>query len=81
VKIAIKDISLPQLARVGARDAECDAQGIVSSGGIEAACRERVTFIALRGDSQPHFTAIANFVSTLGEGIAHVFGAVSDRFT
>jgi len=52
------------------------AQGIVSSRGIEAACREHVTFIALCGDSQPHFTTIANFVSTLGEDIAHVFGAV-----
>ena len=37
------------------------AQGIVSSRGIEAACREHVTFIALRGDSQPPFTTIANF--------------------
>ena len=52
------------------------AQGIVSSRGIEAACREHVTFIALCGDSLPHFTTIANFVSSLGEDIAHVFGAV-----
>ncbi len=52
------------------------AQGIVSSCGIEAAYREHVTFIALCGDSGPHFTTIANFVSTLGDDIAHVFGAV-----
>ncbi len=52
------------------------SQGIVSSRGIEAACREHVTFIALCGDSSPHFTTIANFVSTLGDEIAHVFGAV-----
>ena len=52
------------------------AQGIVSSRGIEAACREHVTFIALCGDSLPHFTTIINFLSTLGEDIAHVFGAV-----
>ncbi len=52
------------------------AQGIVSSRGIEAACREHVTFIALCGDSSPHFTTIANFVSTLGDEVAHVFGAV-----
>jgi transposase len=52
------------------------SQGIVSSRGIEAACREHVTFIALCGDSHPHFTTIANFVSTLGDDIAHVFGAV-----
>jgi len=52
------------------------SQGIVSSRGIERACREHVTFIALCGDSGPHFTTIANFVSTLGEDIARVFAAV-----
>jgi transposase len=52
------------------------SQGIVSSRGIEAACREHVSFIALCGDSAPHFTTIAHFVSTLGEEVAHVFGAV-----
>ena len=51
-------------------------QAIVSSRGIEAACREHVTFIALCGDSAPHFTTIASFVSTPGEDVAHVFGAV-----
>jgi transposase len=52
------------------------SQGIVGSRGIEAACCEHVTFIALCGDTRPHFTTIASFVSTLGEDIAHVFGAV-----
>ena len=52
------------------------SQGIVSSRGIERACREQVTFIALCGDSGPHFTTIAHFVSTLGDEIAHVFAAV-----
>ena len=52
------------------------SQGIVSSRGIERACREHVTFIALCGDSGPHFTTIAKFVSTLGEDIAWVFAAV-----
>jgi transposase len=52
------------------------SQGIVSSRGIERACREHVTFIALCGDSSPHFTTIANFVGTLGEEIARVFAAV-----
>ncbi len=50
--------------------------GIVSSRGIERACREHVTFIALCGDTAPHFTTIAHFISTLGEEIAHVFAAV-----
>ncbi len=49
------------------------AQGIVSSRGIERACREHVTFIALCGDSGPHFTTIANFVSTGGDDIARLF--------
>jgi transposase len=52
------------------------AHGVVSSRGIERLCREHVTFIALSGDSAPHFTTIANFVSTLGEDIARVFAAV-----
>ncbi len=52
------------------------APGIVSSRGIEAACRAHVTFIALSGDQAPHFTTIAHFVSTLGADIAHVFAAV-----
>ena len=52
------------------------SQGIVSSRGIERACRDHVTFIDLCGDSGPHFTTIANFVSTVGEDIARVFAAV-----
>jgi transposase len=52
------------------------AHGIVSSRGIEAACRDHVTFIALSGDTAPHFTTIAHFVSTLGDDIAHVFAGV-----
>ena len=52
------------------------SQGIVSSRGIERACREQVTFIALSGDTRPHFTTIAHFVSTLDEDIARVFAAV-----
>ena len=52
------------------------AHGVVSSRGIERLCREHVTFIALCGDQPPHFTTIAHFVSTLGEEIARVFGAV-----
>ena len=35
-----------------------------------------MTFIALCGDTSPHFTTIANFVSTLGDNIVHVFTAV-----
>jgi transposase len=52
------------------------AHGIVSSRAIERLCQEHVTFIALSGDTAPHFTTIANFVSTLGDDIARVFAAV-----
>jgi transposase len=52
------------------------SQGIVSSRGIERACREHITFIALSGDSAPHFTSIAGFVSGLGDDIAKLFAQV-----
>ena len=52
------------------------AQGIVSSRGIERACQDHVTFIALCGAHAPHWTTIAHFVSTLGDDIARVFAAV-----
>jgi transposase len=38
------------------------SRGIVSSRRIEAACRDHVLFIALSGDSQPHYSTIASFV-------------------
>ncbi len=49
------------------------SRGIVSSREIERACSEQVTFIALSGDSVPHFTAFADFVSTLGAEIGPLF--------
>ncbi|WP_136420438.1 IS1182 family transposase [Herbaspirillum sp. ST 5-3] len=52
------------------------SRGIVSSRAIERACREQVTFIALCGDHAPHFTTIADFVSTLGEDISRIFSQV-----
>ncbi len=52
------------------------AQGIVGSRPIARACARQVTFIALCGATQPHFTTIAHFVSTRGDDIATVFGAV-----
>jgi transposase len=52
------------------------SRGIVSSRAIERACREHVTFIALSGDSCPHFTTIVAFVSGLGELIGKVFQQV-----
>lgn len=52
------------------------SRGIIGSRKIEAACRENVTFIALSGDSQPHFTTLAAFVSHLGDEAAKLFAQV-----
>jgi transposase len=52
------------------------SRGIVSSRKIEAACRENVVFIAVSGDSQPHFTTLAAFVSELGDLAARLFAQV-----
>jgi len=52
------------------------AQGIVRSRDIERACREHVTFIALCGDTAPHFTTLAGFIATLGDEVARIFGRV-----
>jgi len=52
------------------------SRGIVSSREIERACREQITFIALSGDSAPHFTTLAAFVSGLGDQIAAIFSQV-----
>jgi transposase len=50
--------------------------GIVSSRGIERACREQVTFIALTGDRVPHFTTLAAFVSSLSAEIVPLFAHI-----
>ena len=52
------------------------ARSLVSSRAIARACEQHVTFIALSGDSRPHFTTIAHFVRTLGDQIAPIFAAV-----
>lgn len=58
------------------------SRGIVSSRKMEAACRDHVLFIAVSGDSQPHFTTLAAFVSNMGDLAAKLFAqvlAVCDR--
>jgi transposase len=52
------------------------SQGIVSSRDIASACQQHVTFIALSGDTAPHFTTLASFVSTLEDDIAKVLSQV-----
>lgn len=52
------------------------ARGFTSSRQIERLCKENVVFIALSGDSQPHFTTIANFVAQMGDVIQSLFTEV-----
>jgi len=52
------------------------SRGIVSSRKIEAACRENVLFIAVSGDSRPHFTTLAAFISELGDLATKLFAQV-----
>jgi transposase len=47
-------------------------KGIISSGRLAEACQRNVQFKALTADTQPHFTTIADFVSTLDKEIAGV---------
>ena len=58
------------------------SRGIISSRQMEAACRDHVLFMAISGDSQPHFTTLAQFVSSMGDLATKLFAqvlAVCDR--
>jgi transposase len=52
------------------------SKGITSSRKIEALCRENILFMALSADSQPHFTTVADFISSSHEEIATLFQQV-----
>jgi transposase len=52
------------------------SQGIISSRGIERACRDNVLFIAITADAKPHFTTIADFIARSRDAIASVFAQV-----
>jgi len=52
------------------------SRGLVSSRAIAAACRDNVVFMAVSGDSAPHFTTIAGFVAELGDEAARIFARV-----
>jgi transposase len=49
------------------------ARGIVSSRKIAQCCEENVIFMALSCDAHPHFTTIADFISTLDKEIVTLF--------
>ena len=49
------------------------ARGVTSSRAIAALCQENVVFMALSADTAPHFTTIADFVSSLEGEIVSLF--------
>ena len=49
------------------------ARGIVSSRQIERSCQENIIFMALSADTHPHFTTIADFISSSSEQIIELF--------
>src|SRR5262249_16845800 len=44
-------------------------RGVVSSREIERLCRENMVMMALSADRQPHFTKIADFISSMSEDV------------
>ena len=49
------------------------SRGITSSRRIARACEENVVFMALSADTRPHFTTIADFISSMSNQIQSVF--------
>lgn len=49
------------------------SRGITSSRKIEQCCRENIIFMALSADTCPHFTTIADFISSLDHEIVRLF--------
>jgi len=49
------------------------SRGMFSSREMERACRENVVFMALSADSHPHFTTIADFISSMEAEITPLF--------
>ena len=49
------------------------SRGITSSREIERSCRENSIFMALSADTHPHFTTIADFISSRGELMIELF--------
>lgn len=49
------------------------SHGITSSRKIEACCQNNILFKALAADTQPHFTTLADFISTMEKEITPLF--------
>lgn len=52
------------------------SRGVMSSRRIEQLCQENVVMMALSADTQPHWTTVAEFVSSSGESIVRLFQEV-----
>ncbi len=52
------------------------SRGIVSSRKIARCCEENVVFMALSADTRPHFTTIADFVSSMEDEVLELFREV-----
>ncbi len=52
------------------------SRGLISSRSIATACRTNVLFMAVSGDSAPHFTTVAHFISSLGNEAQALFTEV-----
>lgn len=49
------------------------SRGITSSRDIEACCKQNIVFMALSANTRPHFTTIADFVSTMEDEVVSLF--------
>jgi len=49
------------------------SRGIIFSRQIEQCCRQNIIFMALLADTHPHFTTIADFISSSSEEIIELF--------
>jgi len=49
------------------------SRGITSSRKIEIACKENLVFMALSANTRPHFTTIADFISSMDKEIVGLF--------
>ena len=52
------------------------SRGVMTSRKIAALCEENVIFMALSADTHPHFTTIADFISSMGKEITVLFKEV-----
>lgn len=49
------------------------SRGITSSRRIEQCCQNNIVFMALSADTQPHFTTVSNFISSMSKEILSLF--------